>query len=73
MEGICLQALISGVISKNDIRLISDNNQIIYINEKPIIVNDKFTLISCSDKIRFDKKLTKDFKLNTISEIESKK
>jgi len=71
MEGICLEALLSGIISKADIVLISEETNIVYVNEKPIILNDKYTLITCSGKERFDFKQNKTLKLEKVSEIET--
>ena len=72
MEGICLEALISGVLSKDKIITISDETQIVYSNEKPIVINDKYTLVKCSELQRFDIRQDSRSKLNRISEIETK-
>lgn len=75
MESIFLEALLSGVLTKqNNIDLVSKENNLVYHIDKPIVLADKYSYLTDKNSAkRYPLKIKRSLKLKEISKINTQK
>lgn len=55
MEGVCLEALLSGIMEGGDKFLLLNETSIVSRNDKTIIVSDKYNIVNCNNVKKFNR------------------